>query len=402
MLYFSEISGKKVFTQDRRLMGKVVDLLFVSDETPLVTKFAVKTPKGETLLIPDKYVKKNGIGFIVNNNYKTEEQIENETSVLRKLQNQQIVDIDGSKVIRVNDVVINDVPDFTISGIDVGMLGIFRWIGSAKFLTGLLRSLNIKYESDFIPWSEIDAGEVAKGRIVLKSEMKRLETIHPADLAEHLEHATIQNVLRSLKVMDEKLSARVVADLNIDYQREIFQQFNPEHAGQILSLIPPDDAVDVLLSLDAKKREKILEHIQKDKKELILYLINHAKTPIGHIMNTEYIVIPSDATVKVTISKIKKHTQDFSELHYVYAKNNKDQIVGVVNLHELLLQNQDEQIYKFMNQNLVLGRLTTPKEILLRRMIKYKIYAIPIVDENRKIFGIVSLQDVTEEMLEHH
>lgn len=402
MLYFSEISGKKVFTQDRRFIGKVADLFFVPGETPLVTKFAVKTAKGDTILIPDEDVKKNGIGFIVNNNYKPEEKTENEISLRNKLQNQQIVDIDGSKVIRVNDVVVSDVPDFTISGIDVGALGVFRWVGTAKFVLRILRLLNIKYDSDFIPWSEIDAGEVAKGRIVLKSEMERMERIHPADLAEHLEHATIQNVLRSLRVMDEKLSARVVADLNVDYQREIFQQFEPVHAGQILSLVPPDDAVDVLLSLDAKKREKILEYIQKDKKETILYLIDHAKTPIGHLMSTEYIVVPSDATVKTTIAKIKKNTQDFSELLYVYAKNNKNQIVGVINLHELLIQNLDEPIYKFMNQNLVLGRLSTPKEILLRRMIKYKIYAIPIVDENRKIFGIVSLQDIAEEELEHH
>lgn len=400
MLYFSELSGKKVFTEDKKYIGRVADLLFVPNETPLVTKFAVKTTKGDTILIPDQEIRKNGIGYIVSNNYKPEEQTENEISLLLKLQNHQIVDIDGAKVIRVNDVVISEVPDYTISGIDVGVLGIFRWIGTSDLVSKLLRALNIKYDTDFIPWSEIEASEVAKGRIILKSEKARLERIHPADLAEHLEHATIRNVLKSLRVMDEKLSARVVSDLNVDYQREIFQQFNPSHAAQILSLIPPDDAVDVLLSLDAQKKEKILEHISKEKKELILYLIDHAKTPIGHLMSTEYIAVPSDVSAKVAIGRIRKNTQDFSELLYVYAVNNKDQIVGVVNIHELLIQRVDDPLYKFMNQNLVLGRLTTPKEILLRRMIKYKLYAIPIVDDNRKILGIVSLQDIAEEKLE--
>lgn len=402
MQYFSELSGKKVFTQDRKYIGKVTDLLFLPSETPLVTKFVVKTTKGSTINISDQEVRKNGIGFIVNNNYKQENKAENEVSLLNKLQNHQIVDISGAKVIRVNDVVISDVPDYTISGIDIGVLGVFRWIGAAKFVSKLLRGLNIHFNSDFIPWSQIEAGEIANGRIVLKSEKERLKKIHPADLVEHLEHATIRNVLKSLRVMDEKLSARVVADLNVDYQREIFQRFNPSQAGKILSLIPSDDAVDVLLSLDTQKREKILEHIQRGKKGPILYLLAHARTPIGHLMNTEYITVPSDVSAKVALAKVKKEAQDFSELLYVYAVNKKNQIVGVCNLHELIIQKLDESIYKFMNQNLVLGRLTTPKEILLRRMIKYKLYAIPIVDDKRELLGIVSLQDIVEEELEDH
>lgn len=400
MQYFSEISGKKVFTQDKNYVGKVTDLLFLPSATPLVTKFVVKTNKGKTVIISDQEVRKNGVGFIVDNNFKQEKKTEDEVSLLNKLQNHQIVDVSGAKVIRVNDVVISDVPDYTISGIDIGVLGVFRWIGAAKFLSNLLRKLNIHFSSDYIPWSQIVAGDIANGRIVLKSEKERLKKIHPADLVEYLEHATIRNVLKSLRVMDESLSARVVADLNVDYQREIFQRFNPSQAGKILSLIPSDDAVDVLLSLDIQKREKILEHIKRGKKGPILYLLAHAKTPIGHLMNTEYITVPSDVTAKTALAKAKKDSQDYTELLYVYAVNKKNQIVGVCNLHELIIQKLDDSIYKFMNQNLVLGRLTTPKEILFRRMVKYKLYAIPIVDDNRELLGIISLQDILEEEFE--
>ncbi|MBU4099006.1 PRC-barrel domain-containing protein, partial [Patescibacteria group bacterium] len=85
MQYFSELSGKKVFTQDKNYIGKVTDLLFLPNETPLVTKFIVKTPKGNTVIISDQEVRKNGIGFIVNNNYKQENKAENEVSLLNKL-----------------------------------------------------------------------------------------------------------------------------------------------------------------------------------------------------------------------------------------------------------------------------------------------------------------------------
>lgn len=398
MLYFSELFGKKVFTRDRQYVGKLTDLMFLPNETPLVTKIVVKTSQGKDFLIPIQDVKKNGIGFVLGQNYKTEEKTNNEISLRNKLQNQQIIDIGGEKVIRVNDVVISDTPDYAVSGIDVSLLGVFRWIGGVKFISKIL-NLFKRPPSDFIPWSDLESSELVKGRIVLKSEKERLNRIHPADLAEHLEHANILNVLRSLRVMDEKLSARVVADLNLDFQREVFQRLLPENAGQILSLIPPDDAVDVLLSLDVQKREKILEYIQEGKKEKILYLLNHARTPIGHLMNTDYIVVPSDISAKLILAKVKKETQDFSEFLYVYAINNKHQIVGVCSLHELIAQKLDTPFYKFMNQNLILGRLTTPKEILLRRMIKYKIYGVPIVDENRKVLGVVSMQDIAEDVL---
>jgi CBS domain-containing protein len=353
------------------------------------------------LSIPVQYIKKNGIGYIIRDDYVNEVKIETETSLLGKLLNQQIVDVDGTEVIRVNDVVISDVPDYTISGIDIGILGVFRWVGGAKLVSRLLAGLNIHYKSDFIPWSEIEDNELAKGRIVLKSEKEKLKKIHPEDLAEHLEHANIRNVLRALRVMDEKMSARVIADLNVDYQREIFQRFSAENAGNILSLIHSDEAADVLLSLDVQKREEILEHIQKGKKQPILHLLAHAKTPIGHLLSTEYLAVPSDFSVKAALDQVKNNTDGFEELLYVYLTNKDNQIVGVVNLHQLILQKPEELLYKIMNQNLVLGRLSTPKEILLRRMIKYDIYAIPIVDEKRSLLGIVSLQDINEDMGEY-
>lgn len=400
MLYFSELYKEKVFTENKEYIGKLDDLLFVAHETPLITKFVIKTSKNHTLTIPSQYVRKNGIGFILKNGYTTKDKTENELSVLSQLQDKQIVDINGGKVIRVNDITINDTGDFRILGIDVGFLGILRWLGLAKPLSYLLHRFHIR-DTDFIPWSDVEPDQVSKGRIVLKSEREKLHKIHAEDLAEHLEHANIQTVLRSLRVMDPELSARVIADLNVDYQREIFRRFSAEHAGEILSLVDSDEAVDVLLSLDSDRREEILRFIKKGKKGPILHLLHLAKTPIGHLMSAEYLTVTSDMTVREVLEKVKKETGDFSELLYVYALNNEEQIVGVETLHELLLQKLDTPFYKIMKQNLILGRLTTPKEIALRRMVKYSIYALPIVDEDRKLLGIVSLQSISEDLVEH-
>lgn len=400
MLYFSELYGKLIFSENKQIIGKLHDLLFYPTETPLISKFVINTSRNRTLIIPIEYIRKNGENFILKNDYIQNESNNKEISLLYKVQNQQITDIEGEKVIRVNDIVIADVPDYTLIGIDIGVLGVFRWIGTAQLISKLARKFGLHYKSEFIPYNEIESDQLAEGRIVLKETRERLKRIRPEDLAEHLEHATVRNVIKSLRVMNKEMSARVIADLNLDYQREIFHRFSPQHAGEVLSLVDADEAVDVLLSLDNEKRQEILGHIQHGKKGPIVHLLKHSKTPIGHLMNTEYITISADLTVRQALEKIRKETADFSELLYIYALNKENRLVGVISLHELITQKPDIVLFKIMNQNLILGRLTTTKEIMLRRMIKYNLYSIPIVDEDRNILGVVTLQNIAESVME--
>lgn len=116
-------------------------------------------------------------------------------------------------------------------------------------------------------------------------------------------------------------------------------------------------------------------------------------------MTTEYLVVNTQMTVREVIEKIKKETTDFSFLNYVYVVNNNFELVGVFNLHELLLENLDTPVYKFMVQNLIVVHLSTPEEIVFKKMLKYKIYALPVIDEKRRILGIITLDDISEDLL---
>ena len=173
MLYFSELSGKKICTEEKKYVGKLKDFLFLPAETPLITKVII-TYHGKDIIIPIKDVRKNGIGFVLKKDYTLFGKTEGEVSLLHNLQNQQIIDIDGVKIIRVNDVIISDSPEYIISGIDVGVLGVFRWIGAAKLVANILRRLGVQYKSEFIPWSDIQPDQVAKKRIILKRELENL------------------------------------------------------------------------------------------------------------------------------------------------------------------------------------------------------------------------------------
>ncbi len=121
-----------------------------------------------------------------------------------------------------------------------------------------------------------------------------------------------------------------------------------------------------------------------------------AKTPIGDFITSQYITVGPEDTVRQVINRVKKETVDFSYLYYIYVVNKENQLIGVVNLHELLLQDLETQMYRFMVQNVVVVHLTTPEEIAINKMIKYRLQALPVTGRNKKILGIVTIDDLAE------
>ncbi len=400
MWYFSELVGKRVYSHEEKLLGTVEDLLFLPIETPVVTKIAIKTPDGREMLVSASLFKKhNGKGFLLTSHFEPLERKDEEASVKISIQDQQILDLKGQKVIRANDVVISDDPGLAVAGIDIGVLGVFRWIGIAKLFARALKKIGFHYKSEFLPWGAVQPLEIAGGNLVLKKEQEKLQRLQPEDLSDYLEKTTTVHALKVLKLMDPELSAQVLADISTGFQVELFRRFTAKKSAEILSLMDADEAVDILLTLPQDKREEVLNLISQEEKNHIVHLLQYAKTPIGNLMTTEYVTAYADDTVNDALKHVKQEAGDFSQLQYVYVLNKEDKLVGVVGLHHLMSQDKDTQLFKFMRQNLVLARLTTPNEIAIKKMIKYHLGALPVVDENRQILGIVLLQDMTETVL---
>lgn len=400
MIYFSEVFGNKVFDTYNHQIGSLRDFYFVPIETPVITKFVVKTKDKQTLNLPIQLLKKKGKDFYIDSaTFESEPIKDNEVSILQNIQDQQIMDIKGAKIIRANDVIIQDTPRYTVSGIDIGIFGVFRWIKLAKFLADMVRRFDIQYKSEFLPWSDIQPLEVAKGKIVLKQEKEKMSRLQPEDLADYLEHSNTLNVLKVLRLLDPEHAVNVIADINSSAQTKLINRFSPDRAAQIIALIDPDEAVDILLSLSEIKRNEILEKLTGPKKKEILHLLKHARTPIGHLMTSQFLLVSSDITVRKAIDSIRKDTKDFSEVLYLYIKNSTGQLIGVLDIHELMMENLDDPLYKIMHQNIVVVRLTTPKEIAVQKMLKYHLYSLPVIDENRIMLGIVSLDNASEEFI---
>ncbi|MBI4008862.1 magnesium transporter, partial [Candidatus Roizmanbacteria bacterium] len=325
---------------------------------------------------------------------------ENELFLLKNIQDKQIIDLKGNKVVRVNDVVLQDKNGLYVSGVDISLLGIFRWLKLEKYFHKLANFVNYRPISQFLSWADIQPLELARGQVRLKKEEQKLEKLRPEDLADYLEKTNVVNTRKILKILDKKFAADVIRSLNINYQTSLFKYFTPEIAAKFISLIDPDEAVDIILTQSPKKREQIIRLLGESKKTEINHLLKLSNTPIGELITTEYLTVSPEETVKSVITKVRRDSADFFTLLNIYVVNKDNQLIGVFNIHELLLQDDNTQVYKFMIQNVIVVHLTTPVEIVIRKMFKYHLLHLPVIDISKKIQGIITMVDVDKFVVE--
>ncbi|OGK34116.1 hypothetical protein A3A46_00740 [Candidatus Roizmanbacteria bacterium RIFCSPLOWO2_01_FULL_37_13] len=393
MIYFSELKGKEICTEDDIKVGVLEDLIFLASEKPNITKLVIRDLPNSKLIIPVSYLRKINSVISIKKDYHTVELEENELYLVKNMLDKQIIDLQGNKIVRVNDIAIQDKDGFYIAGVDIGILGILRWLKLENIFTKIISALHLKATSSFLSWADIQPLELTRGQVRLRKEEKKLEKLHPEDLADYLEKTNIINTKKILKMLDEKFAVEVISKLNISFQSALFKQFSTEKAVKVVKLIDPDDAVDILLTIPTKKREQIVSLLSTEKIKEINHLLALSRIPIGSLITTEFLTVLPENTVREVIDKVKKGTSDFFSLINIYVVNKDNQLIGVFNIHELLLQVSDRAVYKFMTQNVIVVHLTTPVEIAMRKMFKYKLVHLPVIDDEKRLQGIISIAD---------
>lgn len=400
MIYFSEVKGKKIVTEDGVLVGKLKDLIFIVVNLPAVTKLCIENPKKETLIISIDFLKKITNTIIIKKNYQTTILEDNELFVNKNLLDEQIIDLKGNKIVKVNDVAIQDKPNFYIAGVDIGLLGIIRWFGLESLYNKIRSYLPINFSSQFLSWGDIQPLELARGKVKLNVKQEKLTSLHPADLADYLERTNLKNITQIVSLIDKNYATRVIAEMNPNFQIALLKRLGLEKTEKIISLMDPDEAVDVLTQFPEEKRAQILEHLEPSKKKEIEHLLKFSGTSIGPYLNSEFITCKVGVTAGYVINQIRKEATDITNLFYVYVTNDNEQLVGVFNLHELIIQPVDTPIYKFMIQNVIVIHLNSPINTVIRKMAKYHLYELPVVDKDKKIIGLVNMDDIGEYYLE--
>jgi CBS domain-containing protein len=318
----------------------------------------------------------------------------------RDLLDQQIIDINGRKVVRVNDVEItpesvNDVYILKITAVDVGVRGFVRRILKGMVPGVALRSLTNQIPPRLIPWDFVDLIETDPARRVkLKISHDRLGKLHPADIADIVKDLSPAEREAVFETLDEEVAAETLEEVEPKLQRSIVESLDEDRAADIVEEMDPDAAADLLGDLTEEKSDAILEEMEQEQREEVEELLEHHENTAAGRMNTEYLALSAEASAQNAIEALRMFEGDVSSVVTVYLVDLDWKLVGAVPLQNVVLANPDTKLAEIVAEPLVFCKEDAREPEFTELFDKYNLLSLPVLDEEGKLAGVITADDV--------
>lgn len=404
MLYLSQAIGRPVLDRQGEPIGKVADLIVaVGDRYPPVTGLVVATDRRE-IFVPWTSVESFDLGgarlrtpTIDIGKFK---QRPNEILLKGDLMDKQIVDIDGRKVVRVNDLRLDEIEaKLHLVAVDVGTAGLLRRLGFEGAFRVLARNLRLPVTERYIDWEDVDPVESSIASVKLRVPHQGLQELHPADLATIIDQLTPRDRAGVLAALDDEAAADAIEEMEPETQVEVLEDLEPERAADILEEMSPDDAADLVADLSDESREEILALMEQDEAKEVQELLGYPEDSAGGIMTTGFIAVPASLTAEQTIERLRELEPDAETIYYVYVTDIEERLVGVLSLRDLIVARPETPISEVMIAEPVAVNTLTSQEEVAQVVARYNLLAVPVVDDAGHLQGIVTVDDAIDTVL---
>ena len=403
MLYLSQMLGKPVTCADGEVIGHISDLAIQTGEVfPRITSLAFKGPGNVPFMISwRKYVETfEGDKVLLSVNatgIRFSYLQPDEVLLARDLLNRQIVDTQGMKVVRVNDLKLSESgQQLRLLGAEVGTRGILRglapWIENA--VVALSRRFGKRIDENIIAWNYMDLLDRDLSKVQLSVSHTRLSELHPADVADILEQLDPAQRAAVFAHLDDEHADDIISELEDEYQADVIEDMNDARGAKLLSGMDPDDAAAIVRDLPYEKAERLLQLMGVEDAEDIRTLLGYRDETAGGMMTTQYVAMHDDDTVGEAIEALREVDEDWPTIHYLYVLDDYDKLVGVLSLRTLVLAHNDRLLSDVMYSEDLLSVLPDASEDEVADMIsKYNLTALPVVSEHGQMLGIVTFDD---------
>ena len=401
MPYLSEIQHRRIVDHGGALVGKLVDIAVIPKEQfPAVQWAVLSGPDGErTLRWGDlepagrQYRLALGAGGAV-------ELPPEALRLARDLLDKQIVDTHGAKVVRVNDLQLEDTGgQLRLVGADVGLRGLLRRVGGEQVAERVAGVVGRKLPRGIIPWHLVEPLEAAQANVRLTVPHAKLALLHPADIADIVEEMTADERRAVFEQLDVETAAEALGEIEPEMQVSIVDDLDEERAADILDEMDPDEAVDLLQDLSAERREELIELMEQEESDDVAELLAYPEDSAGGIMTTDFVALPRELTAGQAIDRLRELQPDPAAAYYLYVVDAEGRLDGNVSLRDLVVARPETALAEIMNPNVLRVEADTDKETVAALIAKYDLLALPIVDARRVLLGTVTVDDVVELML---
>ncbi len=400
LLSLSEIVKKPVIDVHGERVGKLADVI-VSAETPYPTVRAltVRTSDKRTLNVP--WTQVEGLGRqiplkVSRDEIRPYEAKEHEVHLVGDVLDKQIIDVQGKKLRRVNDLQLSTTNGvYRLIGVDIGLRGLLRRLG----LERIADTPRMRIEGSYIGWDAVDVVHSGPSAVQLKVPKHKIDKIHPADIAEILDQLSVNEGLNLINALDEEAAADTLEETSPERQVSLIEGMNAERAADILEEMSPDDAADLIADLPVDRAEVILDLMEPDESEDIRALLEYPEDSAGGIMTNEFIAVHADLTAQQAIEEIRTTAAEVETVYYIYIIAKDETLVGVISLRDLLLARPEEKLAAFMHTDLITVNVRDDQRDVAKKVAKYNLLALPVVDDEKKLKGIVTVDDAIDIVL---
>jgi len=405
MIYITRMMGKPVVDAAGETIGTINDIAISPGEVfPRVTSLAFVGPgKTPFMLSWRKYVADIDEDKVTLQVPRAELRFSylqpEEVLLSHDLLNKQIVDTQGMKVVRVNDLKLSESRgQLRLLGAEVGVRGLLRGVSPllesaaariAKLFGG---SLN----ENIIAWNYIDLLERDLSHVKLSVTHKRLHELHPADVADILEQLAPNQRAKVFDHLDNDQAAEAISELEDELQADVLEDLTDERASDILEIMDPDDAADIIGDLPYDKAEILLRLMGVREARQVRKLLGYRENSAGGIMTPEAITVSASLSVQEVIDRLRATVEEAENIYGVYVVGEGRVLQGVVPLRDLIVSGPEVKIADIMSTEYFSVGPDDDQEDVAEMMSKYDLLAIPVVDEAGKVLGMVTVDDALD------
>lgn len=404
MLFLSQIMGKPVLDRAGQPFGKIRDLIVaLGEEYPPVTGLVVQVATGREIFVPwgdvQEFDDKGARLRTSSIDITPFRQRSDEIRVRLDLLDKQIVDVEGRRIVRVNDVQLAPVGGYVrLVAVDVGVAGILRRLGVGGTGERLAKALRLPLEN-YIQWEDVDPVESSVSSLKLRVPHQALATLHPADVAHIVEQLAPRDRVGLVAALEDERAADVIEELTAEDQVDVLEDLAPEKAADILEEMGPDEAADLIADLPEERQKVLLGLMEPEEAEDVRELLTYPEETAGGMMTTDFITISADETAQKVIDRLRELRPDAAHVYYLYVVDSDGVLMGTVTLRGLIVADPDTPVRDFTRLEPISVAVDAEADEVARAIARYNLLALPVVDQAGRILGVVTVDDAFERAL---
>jgi Mg2+ transporter MgtE len=403
MIYLSELLNRPVRDADNHKVGTLRDVVVsLASVFPTVVGLVIQRPKGlalgsETMTIPWSQVtnleEKQIYLKVPQHLLSTYQPKEDELLLGRDILDKQIVDTQGRRIVKVNDLKLAQIKgQARLIGVDVSMGGFLRRLG----IEGMSRLLPLRIPERLITWNYVEPLESEVSDVRLKISHRKLAELHPADIADVLEQMEVEEGAAVLEGFANEVAAEVLSEVEPPLQTALVEQMGSERASDLLEKMPPDEATDILGDLPQSRADEILAQMEQEEADEVRELLRYPAHTAGGIMTSQVFRVQKSLTAEETIALLRQQAPHAEVVYYLFVVDGEDRLVGVVSLRDLVTASPETRLEEIMNRDVIKVRAEADQEEVAQTISKYDLLAVPVVDEEDHLLGMVTVDDVID------